>query len=98
MVNIGISFIAIQVVKDFVKNAVKKGLTLARQQQINYKFGKGHFYWSGQPVEHKVKWGWKEINVADLDPYRWKVKHGVEVLNDAFKKAMEYEGASASPI
>ncbi len=47
-------------------------------------------------LAHDVKWGWKALSVEHMDRYRWKVKHGVEILNDAYKKAVTHEDTTAS--
>lgn len=37
-------------------------------------------------LAHDVKWGWKALDIEGMDRYRWKVKHGVEMLNDTYEK------------
>lgn len=47
-------------------------------------------------LAHDVKWGWKALDIEGMDRYRWKVKHGVEMLNDTYEKARRHEGSTAS--
>lgn len=93
-VSFGISFIPIPVVKKLVDAAVKKGLDKARAWQTKHKLGRETM--DAQSKEKKVKWGWKDMDVGSLDRYRWKVQHGVEVMNQALKKAVENEKDSVS--
>ena len=91
-INVATSFIPIPVVKDLVTGAVKVGLAKAREKQIKMKKGSQ----ANDDYTHSTKWGWKDLDVTMMDRYRWKIKHGVEVFNEAYKKASQNYGDSAS--
>lgn len=90
--DVAISLIPIPLVKDIVEAAVDKAKEALR----------GHYTGStlseiqATDTEGKVKWGWKDLDIEDMDRYRWKVHHGVKVLNDAFNKAAGNFSSSAS--
>ncbi len=97
LIGLGVSFIPIPAVKDLVGKALDKVQEKIRSEQIKFKMRKHSVKMPGKREgEGKIKWGWKALSVEDMDRYRWKVKHGVEMLNDAYAKAVKHESSTAS--
>lgn len=47
-------------------------------------------------MAHKVKWGWKDLDLEDMDRYRWKVKHAADMLKEAVDTLIQNAPVTAS--
>lgn len=88
-----ITFIPVPAIaKDIISTAVEKGLQFARKKQLEYKKNK---HQTGD-MAHKVKWGWKDLDLEDMDRYRWKVKHAADMLKEAVDTLIQNAPVTAS--
>lgn len=79
---LSLKLVPVPVVKDLLSAAFDKAADASKQYYRDKKLGDR----SALNRIDKVKFGWKELDVQDMDRYRWKVADSVKSLNDAAQK------------